>query len=354
MSVTTPFSHLERLVADRFQRRHCVLCGSGTTALYLAFRALGETGQSVWFPTITCETAVNAAVFAGLTPRFLDVAVGACVSDLDSATASVPADDLLVQTHLFGQLCAPLTARTDLRVIEDAAQAYGGSTADGRPVGGLADPAILSFGEDKLVGCGGGAVLTDDDRLAKAMRRVLRDVTAEPDQREAHRAALMQEVFRARKTLGTGAEFRAARGASLHRHRDGFLAPFPEAAGPDLEQAMGAFPAIVARRAEAWSALRDRLRGHGLRHLEYGGAVAVPWRFTVLIGEGRRDAVASALLRRGLRASKLFAPLHRTYGLDDAGFPEAAEVAEQVVNVRFEDRATFVDEVVQAVEEGLE
>ena len=65
---------LESRIARQFEKDHCVLVGSGTTALYVSFCASGlAQGANVLYPDFTCETAFNAAIFANLNPLFCDI-----------------------------------------------------------------------------------------------------------------------------------------------------------------------------------------------------------------------------------------------------------------------------------------
>ena len=64
----------EQALAAHAHRRHAVLTGNGTTALWAVLSALElPQGAAVLYPDLTCETAVNAAILAGLRPVFADV-----------------------------------------------------------------------------------------------------------------------------------------------------------------------------------------------------------------------------------------------------------------------------------------
>jgi hypothetical protein len=55
--------------------------------------------------------------------------------------------------------------------VEDVAQAFGGE-CNGVPFGAMGDVSFLSFGRGKNITCGsGGAILTNDDRIGKALAR---------------------------------------------------------------------------------------------------------------------------------------------------------------------------------------
>jgi dTDP-4-amino-4,6-dideoxygalactose transaminase len=155
---------------------HCVGVANGTDALTIALRALGvRPGDEVVCPSFTFYATAEAIVNAGGRPVFCDV---------DPATACVTAETVkrvvtdrtraIVPVHLFGNL-APVEELRGLGVpvLEDAAQAAG-ATAGGRRAGSLADAGTFSFFPSKNLPClgDGGAIVTDDDELAAAARRL--------------------------------------------------------------------------------------------------------------------------------------------------------------------------------------
>ncbi|MFN7050858.1 MAG: DegT/DnrJ/EryC1/StrS family aminotransferase, partial [Gemmobacter sp.] len=97
--------------------------------------------------------------------------------DLDGvARAITPRTRAIIPVHLYG---APvpmaglrdLAGAQDLFLLEDAAQAHGGMDG-GRKVGALGHAAAFSFYPGKNLGAfgDGGALVTDDDALADAVR----------------------------------------------------------------------------------------------------------------------------------------------------------------------------------------
>src|ERR671932_2810071 len=80
----------------------------------------------------------------------------------------------VIAVDLFGSL-PPLEDLADLGVpvIEDAAQAHG-ARRDGRRAGTFGAAGTFSFFPSKNLGCmgDGGAIVTDDDDLADAARRL--------------------------------------------------------------------------------------------------------------------------------------------------------------------------------------
>ncbi|WP_436773394.1 DegT/DnrJ/EryC1/StrS family aminotransferase [Yinghuangia sp. YIM S09857] len=159
---------------------HCVGVANGTDALELAFRADElPTGAGVVMPANTFVASAEAVVRAGGRPVFADVDDDFLLLDPDSAAASCGESTWgLLPVHLNGQLApmgplASLAERTGLLLFEDAAQCQG-ATQDGRGAGAWGRAAGTSFYPGKNLGAygDGGAVLTDDAELDRAVREL--------------------------------------------------------------------------------------------------------------------------------------------------------------------------------------
>ena len=154
--------------------RRCVAVASGTAALELSLTACGiERGDHVVVPAFTFIATAAAVCRVGAVPVFADV---------DPATYCVDASTVrrvmtkqvkgVVPVHLFGYP-APVeeiqdAVGDDVVLIEDAAQALGAESSQGR-VGG-SGVAIFSFYPTKNVATGeGGLVATDNDSIAAAV-----------------------------------------------------------------------------------------------------------------------------------------------------------------------------------------
>ncbi|MGB0748651.1 MAG: DegT/DnrJ/EryC1/StrS family aminotransferase [Magnetospiraceae bacterium] len=331
----------EAAVAETFGRRHCLLVGSGTTALSLAVQALRPTGDGMAvFPSFTCETAINAAIFAGLTPVFAECARGKLVAGWEQLQAAAAGRDaVIVPTHLFGQMVdLPRDIAAAGAVVEDAAQAYGGRVG-GRAVGTLARLAILSFGPDKLVHCGGGAVMTDETALIDGLRALRAGLLADLAEADpaAVRKSLMQRLFALRRERLAPAAESSARRALLRDHRLGYLSGFDAGKTEALCAAMDRFPQIRQDRHAAGALFTEAVRAvPGVDLLTHSAEdFVVPWRFSFLVPPVKREAALEALRAGGLAATAYFDPLHRMFGGADADFPNAVAVASRIINMGF-------------------
>ena len=156
----------------------CVVCNSGTDALYLALRALeiGSGDEVITTPfTFFATTEVISAV--GATPVFVDIDPQTFNLDIDQlATAITNKTKAIIPVHLFGQpldmtALMAIASAHQLAVIEDCAQATGALWA-GQKVGSIGHIGCFSFYPTKNLGaCGdGGAVTTNDPALAAKIR----------------------------------------------------------------------------------------------------------------------------------------------------------------------------------------
>ncbi|MCB9616648.1 MAG: DegT/DnrJ/EryC1/StrS family aminotransferase [Sandaracinus sp.] len=172
-------ARFEAALAARCDRRFAVAVSNGTSALSLAYRALGlRPGDAVAVPALTWPSPANAAAEFGLVVKLADVDRDSwnATSETLRAAGDVKA---AVAIDQFGN---PLDAITlGVPVIEDAACAIGSVFASGRPCGSLGVMSCLSFHPRKLVTTGeGGAVLTDDETLAETLRALRNHGQAEP------------------------------------------------------------------------------------------------------------------------------------------------------------------------------
>jgi len=153
---------------------HAIGVANGTDALTLALRAMGVgPGDEVVVPSFTFYASAEAIPPTGATPVFCDVDPDTfCVTPETVKAALTPRTKAVVVVHLFGNV-APVREIEALGVpvLEDAAQAAGSVSEDGRP-GALGTAATFSFFPSKNLGCfgDGGAVTTRDRELADRVR----------------------------------------------------------------------------------------------------------------------------------------------------------------------------------------
>ncbi|MDX9750228.1 MAG: DegT/DnrJ/EryC1/StrS family aminotransferase [Flavobacteriales bacterium] len=176
---------LEKDLATYNGSRHVIACGNGTDALQIAMMALDlKPGDEVIVPSFTFVATVETIVLLGLVPVFADVLPGTFnIDPADIARKVTSRTKAVVPVHLFGQVARmeaimALAREHGLMVIEDNAQAIGAvyTFGDGstRHSGAIGHVGTTSFFPSKNLGCygDGGALFTNDDGIAKRLRRV--------------------------------------------------------------------------------------------------------------------------------------------------------------------------------------
>jgi dTDP-3-amino-3,4,6-trideoxy-alpha-D-glucose transaminase len=161
-------------------RRHCIGVANGTDALTIGLRALGiGPGDEVILPAFTFFATAEGVIHAGATPVFCDIDPETkCMTRATAEEAIGERTRALLPVHIFGNV-APmdelneLAAERGLVVLEDAAQAAG-AALNGRKAGACGRAAGFSFYPGKNLGAfgDGGAIVTDDDEVADAARRL--------------------------------------------------------------------------------------------------------------------------------------------------------------------------------------
>ncbi|MCB1469056.1 MAG: DegT/DnrJ/EryC1/StrS aminotransferase family protein, partial [Rhizobiaceae bacterium] len=165
--------------------KHVIACANGTDALLLPLLASGiGPGDAVFVPSFTFAATAEVVALAHAEPVFVDIDPDTYNLDITSLEAAIAAirkegrltPKAIIPVDLFGLAAdyariEQIAKRENLLVIEDAAQAVGGS-AHGKMCSAFGDVASTSFYPAKPLGCygDGGAMFTDDDALAERLR----------------------------------------------------------------------------------------------------------------------------------------------------------------------------------------
>ncbi|BBO18596.1 glutamine--scyllo-inositol transaminase [Candidatus Brocadia pituitae] len=188
---------LEDKIAGYIGVKHCIGMSSGTEALVLSLRALAIKlkGQEYFDKTdgiittpFTFTATGDAVLRAGATPVFVDIdpitynidpaEIRECLkSEIQNPKSKIRG---IIPVHLYGKPCnmdeiMDIAKEYNLFVLEDVAQAFGGTWRD-KKLGSIGTAGTFSFFPSKnLGGFGdGGMVSTNDDELAELMRMLLK------------------------------------------------------------------------------------------------------------------------------------------------------------------------------------
>lgn len=173
-------AEMEQALATYTGARHCISCASGTEALLMSLLALGiGPGDEVITTPFTFAATAETIVLLGAIPVYVDIEPDTCLIAAYAIEAKItPRTKAIMPVSLYGQV-ADMDAINDvasahgLPVIEDAAQSFG-ATYKGRKSCNLSTIGCTSFFPSKPLGCygDGGAIFTNDDGLAKALREI--------------------------------------------------------------------------------------------------------------------------------------------------------------------------------------
>ena len=176
---------LEEKLAEYVGVKHAISCANGTDALTLSLMALGiKENDAVFCPTFTFFATAESIAFQKATPVFVDSdenTFNICPEELEAQIKKTIADGILspkaiIAVDLFGLPAnypelESLAKKYNLKLIEDAAQGFGGSIND-KKAGSFGDIATTSFFPAKPLGCygDGGAVFTNNDEYADLVK----------------------------------------------------------------------------------------------------------------------------------------------------------------------------------------
>ena len=354
------FADLEYELALYFERKHCILVGSGTTALYCAFQTLNQKhnhkNPAILFPNITCETAVNAAIFAGFIPRFCDVQSKDYVMCADSVKQELDSGNIIgiVPTHIFGHLAdVPAIENIiseSMLVIEDAAQGYGGVLRQ-RQAGGMGQVSIISFGDGKLLDCGGGgALLCDDTEFATQCRETAAMLSDDTRNSTLHRQQVMKEMMTARKQFrdDRAGLIRCQRNI-LQKHRNGYLTSCRSKWADSIQKSLPELDTIIKSRENLMKQLDEILKNRESVTLPSRKGTPALWRYSFLIDRDTRKYKIKALKKEGLVVSKLFKPCTDKFSENVQILPVSESISESIVNLQIPRSYKKNDEILSAV-----
>jgi dTDP-4-amino-4,6-dideoxygalactose transaminase len=310
----------ERELAAFAGARHAVTCASGTDALVLALRALGiGPGDAVICPSFTFCATAEVAVLVGATPVFVDVYpdtfnidVAGIPGAIEAAKAAGLTPKAIIPVDLFGlpadhNAIAAAAKAHGLFVIDDAAQGFGATYKD-RRLGSFGDVTCTSFFPAKPLGCygDGGAVLTDDDKLA--------------------------DLLRSLRVHGQGSD-------KYDNVRIGLASRLDTIQAAVLSEKLKIFPDEIEARQVVAKRYADGLREVATVPTVPAGLTSVWAQYTIRVSDGRRDALAAALKAEGIPTAIYYPiPLHRQvayrqYPVGRAGLAVSERLAGEVISL---------------------
>lgn len=175
-------AEFEKEFAAYCETRHAIGVANGLDALTLILRAYKElgimkNGDEVIVPANTYIASILAITENNLIPVLVEPNLETYLLDSTKIEENITArTKAILPVHLYGMTCQmnainELAKKYNLKVIEDSAQSHGAYFKDKR-CGNLGDASGFSFYPGKNLGAlgDGGAITTNDDKLADAIR----------------------------------------------------------------------------------------------------------------------------------------------------------------------------------------
>ena len=326
----------ERAIADYVGTRHAVAVSSGTAALHLIVKALGiTTGDEVLVPSFTFAASVNALLYEGATPVFVEIerdTYNLDPADLERRitprTKAVMAVDVFGHPADWDQL-QRIADQHGLKIIDDSCEALGASYK-GVKLGRFGEAAAFAFYPNKQITTGeGGIIVTDDDQMARLCRSLANQGRGEMGAWLEHdRLGYNYRID----------EMSAALGASQLRRIEEFLMKRE----------------AVARRYSERLARFDWLRTPVVKP-----GVRMSWFvYVVTLADGlNRDAVMQQMEARGVPVRGYFSPVHlqpyirERFGYAGGELPITESIARRTIALPFHNNLSdaHIEEVVAAL-----
>jgi perosamine synthetase len=289
--------------------REAVAVSSGTSALHLALLAhdIGQ-GHEVITPAFSFQATANMVLAVGARPMFVDVSADGNIEPSLVEAAITPRTRAVLPVDLFGRCCdmpaiCDIAGRHRLAVIEDAAQAHA-AELNGRRAGGFGTGCFSLYATKNLTAAEGGVITTDDQRLADRVQRL--------------------------RNHGEGDRYDSAELGYNYRMTE-MGAALALAQLPRLSEL------TLARRNNA-AYLSSHLLGVGLPPAPGRPEQHVWHQYTIRVDSGR-DHLRDYLATQGIQSSVHYPKplpaqkLYRNLGYDDAAFPMARALSQQLLSL---------------------
>jgi dTDP-4-amino-4,6-dideoxygalactose transaminase len=272
----------------------CLPVANATLGLMITLRALtGMTPErsEVLMPSFTFAAVIEAVLWAGLAPVFVDVDPHSWHLDPDALEAALTARrttvGIVLAASTFGtppptdlrSAWQRLSADAGVPLLVDSAAGFGATDETGRRLGRQGDAEVFSFHATKPFAVGeGGLVTTSDRSLADRIRRTTN---------------FGFEDGVVREDVGLNAK----------------LAEWPAATALTV---LDRYEQILAARRARAERMLDALEPHG--YMRQAGSAGSAWQFVPVLAPSSETRVASLThaRRRGVELRTYFSvPLHR-------------------------------------------
>lgn len=302
-----------------------ILMSNATIALKVVLEAMDLQGCDILVPSFTFAATACSIIDSGCRPVLVDCDPNTLMMDLDDAECKItPFTRGMVVVQALGYVCNPsiyevFAEKYGLSLIFDSAASLGASYKNGAKVGSAGDAEVFSLHITKTFGVGeGGLVTTGNPLLAARCRQIINF---------GFDSSLTSQI------VGTNAkmsEYHAAVG----------LAVFDRI-----------YDKLQSRENVA------KVYKAGLQNVRFISSPTAHQVFPVIFeNKDRRDAVAQALLSKGIGTRVYYKPLHlhpAFYSFVDSIYPNSQKIYETILCLPMWEGlpVEIIDEIVNLVNE---
>jgi len=328
----------EDLLTDYFDTPS-VCVNTGTSAIHLAVQAIGlGPGDEVLVQSLTYVATFQAISATGATSIPCEVYPDSMTIDLEDAKKKLtPNTKAIMPVHYGGgpgdlEALYQFAKDHDLRVIEDAAHAFG-TLYQGKLIGSFGDICCFSFDGIKNITSGeGGAILTrDEDVLEKIKDARLLGVQKDTDKRYAGQRSWQFDV-----------EYQGWR-----YHMSNIMAAI------GVEQ-FKKFPYFKEKRQQLAKKYQTAFANFELvKILDHDYDKVVPHIFTIQVAAEKRDGLKAHLNSLGVQTGFHYFPNHMLtkFKIDGVKLPLTEQIHQTLITLPLhpdleeEDVATIIKEI---------
>lgn len=170
---------LEKKWSEIHRLKYSITVNSCTSGLHTALLALNfKQNDEILVPALIPVMPLNAIIFAGLKPVYVDVDPNTFLIDINDLKKKITKKSkAIILVHMYGGVCngkifRKFAQKRNLKIIEDCAEALGAKDENGNLAGTIGDISCWSFQSAKHITCGdGGIISTSNSELAKRARK---------------------------------------------------------------------------------------------------------------------------------------------------------------------------------------
>jgi UDP-4-amino-4,6-dideoxy-N-acetyl-beta-L-altrosamine transaminase/dTDP-4-dehydrorhamnose reductase len=166
---------VENKIAEYVGAKYAVLVSSATAGLHIVYKALGvNKNNKLLTSPITFVSTSNAALYCNSKPIFSDITedtVSLSISKLIENLKKNKSIKFVTTVHMGGaaanmEILSKIKRRYNLKIIEDAAHAFGSKYICGSKVGSCkySDAAVFSTHPVKILASGEGGIITTNNK----------------------------------------------------------------------------------------------------------------------------------------------------------------------------------------------